>query len=203
MAEQQGSFGDTSAPLSHSLILVAVMPSPRDMEIARVLGWYRIPFKFAPKIIYVDYLAFYQPSIFGEGQANRISVIAPVRGVELTTRRELFRDEEQHPRAEEEYYKIQVGTLQVLPKPIIAGEWKRITFLYTTGNYLKKAKVINDLVIKDEERRIVWRSLRERHAQFLAESNETNWNEEIDSTLLLMLTGLQNVSDDNEMFIDY
>jgi hypothetical protein len=203
MAEQQGSLGDVSGSLDHALILVAVMPSPRDMEIARVLGWYRIPFKFAPKIVYVDYLAFYQPSVFGKEQANCISVIAPVRGVELTTRRELFRDEEQHPRAEEEYYKIQIGALQALPKPIIAGEWKRITFLYTTGEYLQKANYIKDLVIKDDERRIVWRSLRERRAQFLAESNETKWTEDIDNDVLLMLSSFHAISEDDELFIDY
>jgi hypothetical protein len=130
-------------------------------------------------------------------------LIAPVRGVELTTRRELFRDEEQHPRAEEEYYKIQIGALQALPKPIIAGEWKRITFLYTTGEYLQKANYIKDLVIKDDERRIVWRSLRERRAQFLAESNETKWTEDIDNDVLLMLSSFHAISEDDELFIDY
>ena len=203
MAEQTDSQAGISDPLDHSLILVAVMPSPRDMEIARVLGWYRIPFKFAPKIVYVDYLAFYQPSAFGERQANRIAVIAPVRGVELTTRHELFREETQHPRAQEEYYKIQIGSLQELPKPILAGSWKRITFLYTTGAYLRKANSINDLVIKDDERKLLWRSLRERQAQFFAESNQAEWDGEIDKNVLLMLSGLRAFSDDNELFIDY
>ena len=49
-----------------SLILVAVLPTPRDLEIARVLGWYRIPFRTAPKVVAVDYLAFYQPGSFWE-----------------------------------------------------------------------------------------------------------------------------------------
>jgi hypothetical protein len=26
-----------------SLVLVCLLPSPRDLEIARLLGWYRIP----------------------------------------------------------------------------------------------------------------------------------------------------------------
>ena len=63
-------------PPDEALILVAVMPSPRDLEIARVLGWYRIPFRYAPKIVYVDYIAFYQPSVFGEGHANCIETYA-------------------------------------------------------------------------------------------------------------------------------
>ncbi len=75
-----------------SLILVCVMPTPRDMEIARLLGWYRIPLRTAPKLVAVDYLAFYQPSSFGES-GGRIDFIASVRGHELTTRRELLKDE--------------------------------------------------------------------------------------------------------------
>jgi hypothetical protein len=44
------------------LILVCVLPTPRDLEIARLLGWYRIPLRTAPKVVAVDYLAFYQPA---------------------------------------------------------------------------------------------------------------------------------------------
>ena len=62
-----------------SLILVCLLPSPRDLEIARLLGWYRIPFKSAPKVVAVDYLAFYQPASFGEG-SGQIQYTAQVRG---------------------------------------------------------------------------------------------------------------------------
>ena len=48
-----------------ALILVAVMPNPRDLEISRLLGWYRIPYRSAPKTISVDYIAFYQTAEFG------------------------------------------------------------------------------------------------------------------------------------------
>lgn len=60
------------------------------------------------------------------------------------------------------YYKIQIGPLERLHQPIIATEWKRITFVYTTGEYLAKAEVINDLVVRDDERQLLWRALRER-----------------------------------------
>jgi hypothetical protein len=137
------------------------MPTPRDMEIARLLGWYRIPLRTAPKVIFVDYLAFYQPASFGE-HGGFIEYIAPVRGNELTTRGELLKDEINHPRANEEYYKIQLGALERLPTPIKAEKWKRLTFLYTTGEYLLNAKTLNDLVVHNEERPLLWRSLRER-----------------------------------------
>ena len=144
-----------------SLVLVCLLPTPRDLEIARLLGWYRIPLRTAPKVIAVDYLAFYQPSAFGE-RGGQIEFIAEVRGHELTTRGELLKDEAEHPRANEEYFKIQIGGLERLKEPVMAEKWKRITFLYTTGEYLLKAKTINDLVVDGDERQVLWRSLRER-----------------------------------------
>ena len=144
-----------------SLVLVCLMPTPRDLEIARLLGWYRIPLRTAPKVVAVDYLAFYQPSAFGE-RGGKIEFIAEVRGHELTTRGELLKDEVNHPRAKEEYYKIQIGGLEKLKEPIVAEKWKRITFLYTTGEYLLNAKRLNDLVVDGDERDLLWRSLRER-----------------------------------------
>ena len=143
------------------LVLVAFLPSPRDVEIARVLGWYRIPLRTAPKVVAVDYLAFYQPGSFGE-RKWQIEMIAPVRGHELVTRAELLKEEPNHPRAKEEYFKIQLGPMETLPQPIRAGSWKRLTFLYTTGERLLQAETINDLAVHDEERQVLWRALRER-----------------------------------------
>ena len=149
-------------PQASALILVAILPHPRDLEIARVLGWYRIPLKTAPKVIEVDYLAFFQTAAFGELSRWKIEYIAELRGHELTTRLGLFKDEPDHPRAHEEYYRLQVGPLQRLPRPIEAGRWRRVTFLYTTGLHLSRAHTVNDLVVRSEEREVLWRSLRER-----------------------------------------
>lgn len=143
------------------LILVCLIPTPRDMEIARLLGWYRIPLKNAPKVVSVDYLAFYQPTSFGE-RGGQVEYIAQVRGHELTTRGELLKDESNHPRAKEEYFKIQLGGLEKLKEPIHTDKWKRLTFLYSTGEYLLNAKTLNDLVVEGEERNLLWKSLRER-----------------------------------------
>jgi hypothetical protein len=148
----------------NSLVLVAVINNPRDLEIARLLGWYRIPLRTAPKIIAVDYLAFYQTGAFGEDKW-RIQFTATVRGNELTTRSELLKTEPDHPRAKEEYYKIQIGPLERLPRPILADTWRRITFLYTTGEYLLKAKTVNNLIVQSDERQLLWQALRERVSQ--------------------------------------
>src|SRR5512144_3086990 len=118
--------------ISTSLILVAILKAPRDLEIARLLGWYRIPLRTAPKVVAVDYLAFYQTSAFG-ARRGRIEYIAQVHGHQLTTSAELQKDEPDHLRAREEYYNIQIGVLEKLKEPIMGGKWKRLTFLYTTG----------------------------------------------------------------------
>jgi hypothetical protein len=149
-------------PSPHDLVLVAFLPSPKDLEIARVLGWYRIPLRTAPRVVAVDTLAFYQPATFGDDHKWCIEFIAPVSGHELTTRGQLFKEDFDHPRAGEEYFKLQLGTLQALLQPIPAGDWKRVTFLYTTGERLLNAQTIDDLSVHDEERQVLWRALRER-----------------------------------------
>lgn len=172
-----------------SLVLVCVLPNPRDFEIARLLGWYRIPLRTAPKLISVDYLAFYQPSSFGEGK-NQIEFVAEVRGNELTTRANLLKDELDHPNAKEEYYKILIGDLERLKNPIKADAWKRVTFLYTTGEYLLQAKVLNDLVVRSDERQTLWKSLREKAS--LDQTYQTGYDEvEMDEKLLAALLGIK------------
>jgi hypothetical protein len=173
-----------------SLILVAVLPTPRDLEIARLLGWYRIPFRTAPKVVAVDYLAFYQPGAFKD-EGGRIQYTAAVRGHELTTRAELLHEETNHPRAGEEYYKLQIGPLESLPAPILAEKWRRITFFYTTGEYLLKAASIHDLIVQSGERDLLWQALRERASQSQAYGSADLPALEIDPVLLTALLGIR------------
>jgi hypothetical protein len=175
--------------LPTSLVLVAVINHPRDLEIARLLGWYRIPLRTAPKVIAVDYLAFYQTSAFGEDR-GKIQYIAPVRGHELVTRAELLRDEPDHPRAREEYFKIQLGLLERLPRPVPAGKWRRVTFLYTTGEYLLQANTLNDLVVQSDERKTLWQALRERANRSQDYQIGELPDVDLDPGLLAMLLGI-------------
>ncbi len=177
-----------------SLVLVAVMTDPRDLEIARLFGWYRIPLRTAPKVIAVDYLAFYQTKAFKD-QKWCIQYIARVKGHELGTRGELLRDEADHPRAKEEYYKIQIGPLEELPNPIYAEKWRRITFLYTTGEYLLAAETVNDLVVHSEERQILWKALRERLAQRQTYGAAQIEDPELDDEILSLLLGIKELGE--------
>ncbi len=173
-----------------SLVMVALIPSPRDLDIARLLGWYRIPLKTAPKIIAVDHLAFYQPSAFPKGDQMLIRWLAPIRGHELTTRSEIIQNQPDHPRAREEYFKLQLGPLIELIEPIPAKGWKRITFFYTTGERVKLAQSINDLPVHDEERPILWQALRERALKSEEYRADQLPEELIDPAILALLSGL-------------
>ncbi len=171
----------------NALILVAVMPSVKDLEIARLFGWYRIPLRMAPKIIDVDFIAFYQTGNFGDAHRWKVEHFAPVLGHELTTRGAILLDEPDHPRAREEYYKVQIGPLQTLSTPILAKDWKRITFLYTLGSLFNRAAVINDLVVRSDERLVLWQSLRERNALPYAQKNEDQMVSLEDAGLIILL----------------
>ncbi|TFH38188.1 MAG: hypothetical protein E4G99_00180 [Anaerolineales bacterium] len=129
------------------LVLVAVLRERRDLEIARVLGWYRIPLESAPKMIRVDWIAFYQTGAFGDERWS-VRYLAPVMGHELVSRAELLGDELDHPRAEEPYYKVSLGPLIQLAHPIPARRWRRFTFLYTTGDRLLSARDLRELTLK-------------------------------------------------------
>lgn len=153
-------------PSQTDLVLVCLIPQPRDLEIARVLGWYRIPLKHAPKVIYTDCLAFYQPASFGKEHQWMIEYVAPVRGVELTRRKELLQDEILHPKAEDEYYKISLGSLVKLSKPIPADTWKRITFFYTTGEQILNANSISDLVIDQDKKELFQNMVMEYRSKY-------------------------------------
>ena len=57
---------------------------------------------------------------------------------------------------------MQLGGLEKLKEPIKTDKWKRLTFLYSTGEYLLNAKTLNDLVVDGEERAVLWKNLRDR-----------------------------------------
>ena len=157
-----GSEGESRIPAEQDLVLVAILNRPRDLEIARTLGWYRIPLGTAPRTVRVDWLAFYLPSAFGE-QRWSVRYLAEVRGIELLTRRELLYLEADHPRAAHPYYKLQLGPLLELDPPIPSRGWRRFSFIYTTGDRLYTAVDLTQLrVPPSRARERLWRMLRER-----------------------------------------
>ena len=130
-------------------VLVAVMTSPQDLIFARDEGWYRIPERHAPKGIHADYVAFY----FGRAFAKKkwaIHYYCRNLGHELVLRRDLLPDEPDHPRAGERYYKVQLGPLEELDRPIISLHWRRVSFIHTTWDRFTDAEEINDLLLEGD-----------------------------------------------------
>lgn len=146
---------DTDAP-----VLVAVLNNRRDFELARDQGWYRIPLKRAPRRVAADYLAFYQTQAFGD-EGCAVAYYAPVQRFHVASRAELLPDEPDHPRAADFYYKIEIGPLQRLPRPIPSQRLRRITFIHTTLGRLLAANEINDLWWRDDPQERLWLALRE------------------------------------------
>ncbi len=132
-------------------VLVGVMTRPGDLQIAREQHWYRIPQSSAPRGIDADYIAFYLTGKFDDALKWGIRYYARRVGHELVRRRELLPAEATHPRAEQAYYKIQLGPLLEKTPPIASTKWRRITFIQTTWDRFQAAREIKDLYSKDPQ----------------------------------------------------
>jgi hypothetical protein len=128
-------------------VLVVYVPRPADFDHIRQDGWYRIPQRHAPNEFQTTYYAFYFGRHFGE-QKWAIHYYARRLGHELVTRRLLLPQEPDHPRADDLYYKVQLGPVQPLERPILSLRWRRITFIHTTWDRFQDAREINDLLLE-------------------------------------------------------
>ncbi len=131
-------------------VLVTYMPQPTDFVHLQQAGWYRIPQQHAPKGLHAEYYAFYFGRRFG-AQKWSIVYYAPRLGHELVRRVDMLPTEPDHPRANDMYYKVQLGPIQALPEPIISLRWRRVTFIHTTGDRFMDAREINDLFVEGGE----------------------------------------------------
>jgi hypothetical protein len=105
----------------------------------------RIPSHHAPQsTTEAAVLAFYFTKAFDDEKWS-IRWYAPLRGHELVRRRDLLPGQPDHPRADEAYYKLQLGPLMQLELPIHSLRWRRITFIETTWDRFTAAEEINDL----------------------------------------------------------
>lgn len=140
-------------------VLVGVINNQRDFEIALQQGWYRIPLKRAPRQVAADYLAFYQTAAFGD-EKWAVNYFAPVRRYLIARRRDLLPEEAEHPRADDLYYKVEIGPLERLPAPIPSRRLRRITFIATTLERLMSAQEINDLWLGGVSAEELWETFK-------------------------------------------
>ena len=107
--------------ISNRTVLICVVNNPDDMRRIASEGWYRIPQRRAPRRVGADYLAFYQTGKFkGEPESQTVTFFAPTTRYRLVTRAVLMPDETEHPRAEDFYFRIEIGALQRLASPVPA-----------------------------------------------------------------------------------
>jgi hypothetical protein len=126
-------------------VLVGVMTQPQDLQIAQDEGWYRIPEAHAPACTTdAAVLALYFTAKFGD-ERWAIHWYAEIRGYELVRRIDLLPGQVDHPRANERYYKMQIGPLIRREPPIPSLRWRRISFIQTTWDRFSAAEEINDL----------------------------------------------------------
>jgi hypothetical protein len=141
-------------------VLVVALNQPLDLVRAHAEGWYRIPLARAPRRIAADYLAFYQTGAFPPEERWAVRWLAPVQAYHVVTRSVLIPDEHDHPRAGDLYYKVSLGPLEALPRPIPSRRLRRITFISTTLGRLRAAQEINDLWIKSSAQERLWAALK-------------------------------------------
>ena len=142
-------------------VLVARLPCPRDWEIARDCGWYRIPCKSAPREYY-EHIAFYfGDDSFGEW-AWKIGWWANVASREVKTRRQLLPQESSHVRADTLYFKHNLSLLEPLREPIASRNRRDLVFFPTTLDKLLGALDFNDLWHESPLEDAMWDALKSR-----------------------------------------
>jgi len=126
--------------------LVGIIPRKNLWDIIQKKRWYHIPVESAPKNApLAEYVGFYFPSVFGEAMRYRVSFYAEVKRVDIVKRIELFPEEKEHPRINEDYFQFHLEKIKKLGKPIPSLRWRRIVHIPTSREKLFGAKEINDL----------------------------------------------------------
>ena len=102
-----------------------------------------MPTKYAPKRK-AHFLALYQTRTFGK-EGKCINYYAPIKYSSIISRRGLLPEEKSHPRANQPYYKLQLGPLKQLPRKVRNRSRRRINFGFTTLGKLFKSREISRL----------------------------------------------------------
>lgn len=139
-------------------VLVVIIPTIVDFEIAKSHNWYRIPVKSAPVIVKDDsvkIIAFYHTSKFEKDKFS-IRWYAYVRSISIVKRSQLFPGEPLNEKSGNDYYKIEFDALLRLAIPIFSLRHRRILFIPTTEEKFFSAKEINFLFNDSPLEDILW-----------------------------------------------
>lgn len=128
-------------------VLVGVINRKKDLQKVLTEHWYRIPRSKAPHVVDAEYIAFYISSGL-KAQNGGIHYYARRTGYELVRRRDLLPDQPDHPRADDIYYKMELGEVQQKIPPILNPTARPISFIFTTWDRFLNAATIADLYSK-------------------------------------------------------
>ncbi|OIO90941.1 MAG: hypothetical protein AUJ92_17580 [Armatimonadetes bacterium CG2_30_59_28] len=144
---------------SRGEVLVAIVNDKGDFARLKEEHWYRIPTDTAPRRFPPKWVAFYQTKIFGE-EAHAVNYYARVKDIRPVTREELFPGDPPNPKSGRTYHRIEIGSLQRLPQPILSRRFRRIVFIPTTWEKLRAAAEINDLFDESSLEDRLWAELK-------------------------------------------
>ncbi|MFB2972047.1 endonuclease domain-containing protein [Aerosakkonema sp. BLCC-F183] len=129
-------------------VLVGILNTRLDLEIARDRHWYRIPVDSVNKFLKLrwppQWIAFYQPGTFGK-QAYAVRYYAQINQISEVFRWELFPELPNDYQSKKRYYKLEFSSLQRLPTPIVCRRARHLVFIQTTWKKFTNAVEINDL----------------------------------------------------------
>ena len=148
-----------------NIVLIALMNSKSDFEIAKSQRWYRIPEKSAPKIVKenkIKIIAFYQTKEF-QNEKYSIRYYGIVNNISIVKRRELFPKEIQNSKTDNNYYKIEFLPLLELENPIISKRGRRIVFIPTSKEKFFNATEINHLFNDSILEDVLWQRFSEKN----------------------------------------
>jgi hypothetical protein len=129
-------------------VLVSIVPTENDFQIVREQGWYRIPLGMVKKWSAPGYLAFYFGRGFGDS-AGQVRWYAPVANADLVKRIDMFPDDEDHPRAFNDYVRVHISDLRPCPHTITSRSERKLVLLSTTMDRLESATDLNELSCGD------------------------------------------------------
>ena len=158
-------------------VLVAILKEESDLTILLEQKWYRIPVAKKPKRWPPQWLAFYQGKQFGR-DAYAINYYGRAGTIDIVGRRELFPDEPPNEKSDRRYYRVQLESVERLPRPIYSNRPRRIVFIPTTWEKFGSATEINDLFDDSRLEDTLWEELRRQDVDA-----ERQWGVEVRQAL--------------------
>ena len=149
------------------IVLIAVLKYPRDLRILLKKKWYRIPLNKLPRKNF-DFIAFYQPALFG-ASGGRINYYAKPKKVVRLRRVDLLPGEVRNINAKNIYLKYSFGKINKLKPAIRNKNGLRVSFGFTGLSKLKKAAEVTDLYDVAPIEKMIKKALNRKDVNFKSE----------------------------------